>query len=112
MFSLLTKKARVVGKWEFEINPNNNGTNWLNNASYTTLYEGDEIEFTKDMKVLWNNVNYGTWKFDDAKEIIVISGGVGPNYWYILKLRNNNLWVDYFDHIGPSNWEWHFKRIK
>jgi len=110
--SIYSKKARVVGKWEFEINPESNGTDWLDNSGNFTPYVGDNVEFTKEMKVKWNDVDYGTWKFDADKEYIVVNNGTNDRYWFIIKLKNNNLWVHYELVTSSGVWEWHFKRLK
>jgi len=111
-FSLLTKKARVVGKWEFEINPNTNTIYWGSSYVGTSLFNEDIVEFTKDMKVLWNDVDYGSWRFDDDKENIILHPGSSDLYWYILRLKNNELWVYISSGATPDTWEYHFKRLK
>jgi len=110
--SICSKKARVVAKWEFEINPDNNTVSWRSTFGGSTMYIGDIVELTKDMKVLWNGLDYGTWAFDDDKEEIVINTASGNKFWYIIKLKNNNLWVEYNPSNTSSSWIWHFKRIK
>ena len=113
-FSLLTKKARVVGKWGFEINPDNNSVYWNSSQPPGPPMNDDMVEFTRDMNVLWNSVNYGTWKFSKEKDYIMINNGVTYDEWLIIRLKNNELIVSVppppgFTLIGNG---YKFKRIK
>ena len=110
LLSIRSKKARVVGQWEYELNPNTSGINWEGNSNSGPGNPGDIIEFTKDMKYFSNGSELGTWGFDETKENIVTYVGPSERDWYIIKLKHNNLWI--YSWSGQSSWIWHLKRVK
>jgi len=111
--TIYTKKQRVIGVWEFELNPENQRTDWSSSPITSNWFAGDVIEFTKDMKVLWNGAESGTWGFDEEKEYLIVTAfPCCSDGWWITKLENNNIWVQTFAVNSTDVYVWHLKRIK
>jgi len=113
--SFRSKKDRVVGKWQTD--------RWFVNKveqASAMLYD-QKHEFTKDGKYLWSGTNpytgvssgsEGTWEFRSRKEQLVLGlpdefdGQMQYQVWDILKLKNNELWLEKID---GNIYEWRLK---
>jgi len=101
-FSLLTKKARLVGEWEAV---------QMGNQIMPQNGYGVEWEFEKDgdfeFKYSYGTYSYsyaGDWEFSTDKEEIELEIGGYIQDWEIKRLTNKELWLE-----DPSNQEWRFE---
>jgi hypothetical protein len=118
-FSLRSKKARVVGKWNTEM--------WLVNK-YEQIYMLDTnrtAEFTDDGKYYYHEYNpfthiainaVGDWSFRKDKEQLLLSlpglaDSVSYQLWDIKKLKNKELWLEFVDYGFPNStlYQWRMK---
>jgi hypothetical protein len=97
VFSLRSKKDRVVGKWKVE-KYLENGTDQT--SSLTSL--NFRIEFKKDGKAVqsFSSPTFGTiseefkWEFDDNKEKLIFIFNSGEKEEFkILRLKHKELWL-------------------
>lgn len=87
--SLRSKTARVSNQWKVDYAKD------LQDGTVTTAdHAGDVWEFTKDGDFLKNGTLRGTWEFSDSKEEIIITGTFGDiDYYKIMKLKENEMWL-------------------
>ena len=93
-FSLLTKKMRLVGKWDRKEIVYSDGTVEQDTDDEIVDFQKDGVYAEVDGNVSYN----GTWEFADDKEDIKIRYTYGSvSYEYsreILRLTNKELWVE------------------
>ncbi|MFN5982033.1 MAG: hypothetical protein ACK479_01105, partial [Fluviicola sp.] len=90
-FTLLTKKARLSGKWDLK--SSTNGSVTIEDSS------DDLVEYTKDNTVIYSggglSIN-GTWEFTDDKtgvlETVTFLGQPSTDTTHIIRLTNSELW--------------------
>ncbi len=90
-FTLLTKKARLSGKWDLK--SSTNGSVTIEDSS------DDLVEYTKDNTVIYSggglSIN-GTWEFTDDKtgvlETVTFLGQSSTDTTHIIRLTNSELW--------------------
>lgn len=104
MFSLLSKKSRVVNTWKLDKK--------FVNGTEQTLTDDDKddyIEYKNDGTVINTNVSgnistqvSGTWEFDSKKEYLIVTystsfGGFTSSTtekYRILRLKSNEMWLE------------------
>jgi hypothetical protein len=91
-FTLLTKKARLSGKWDLKSTTNGSLTVEDNND--------DVLEYTKDNTFIATESGFsinGTWEFTDDKsgiiQTITLFGSSDQDTTNILRLTNKELWT-------------------
>lgn len=103
--SLRSKKARVANEWRVEY-----AYDLEDGEINTSDFTGETWEFTK--KGEWIEREYGvieksgTWEFISDKESIKITKPNNVDYYNILKLKENEMWLRDGDeelHLVPVN---------
>lgn len=92
-FTLLTKKARVVGEWDLSETLHSDGT-------VTYDYSDDIMELTEDEDAFYYSGNLtisGTWEFISNKEKLRIAYGNFVGTPRIMRLKDKELWLKYED---------------
>ena len=119
-FSLLSKKARVVGKWHTGM--------WLVDKyeQIMMLDTNRRAEFTKDGVYHYHEYNtfshkikdlYGTWDFRQEKEQLLLGLPTGTDsamtyvLWDIMRLKDKELWLEMIDYGFPNSviYEWRLR---
>jgi hypothetical protein len=100
VFSLASKKSRVVNVWKLE-------KMLVNNTDATSLFlliaPAYTVEFEKNntYTITWtqNSEETGVWAFDGARDNLVLTPSHANNIseWRILRLKSNELWAEYHD---------------
>ncbi|HYG50678.1 MAG TPA: lipocalin family protein [Flavobacteriales bacterium] len=110
--SLRSKKARIAGEWKIE-SVSENGTDIT--SDYTAVFGSDatfHIEKSGTYHIHYTGgEDEGTWAFKGGKdEITFISNetGAGAEDYHILKLKNNELWLEH--HHDDETLEFHYKQ--
>ncbi len=109
VFSLATKKGRVVNTWKME-KMIENGTDVT--ATLATFMANFSIEFKSDNTYLetggGSSAETGTWDFDSKKAYIVTTpnGSSSANRAEILRLKSNEMWLKTTD--GNDTSEIHY----
>lgn len=93
-FSLMTKKARLVGKWD--------AVEYVDSDGTTTAENGDgTLEFEKDgtFSVMDDGIGFsGDWEFIDKKEKLRLSQTSGSLTFHedytIRRLTNKEFWLE------------------
>ena len=102
MFSLASKKSRVVNTWKIEKILENN----VDVTAANTLFVANfSMELKKDNTYILTGFNgatsveTGTWDFDTKKENIIATpnGSSSATKSEILRLKSNSLWVKQID---------------
>ncbi len=93
LFSLSSKKARVVNTWKYA-----KVFNFNSGSDYTSQYSNSYLEFKKDGTSIQTDGSssvVGKWDFATDKENIILTGnGSSISYNYqIRRLTSNELWL-------------------
>lgn len=105
--SLRTRKARVVNTWKIDrVFQNNNDITAYFNGIYSqyTLYLRDDNSYT----LSWSSIlsENGTWDFAYNQDGIITTPDYGGDIttWTILRLKNDELWLEVID--GGDTYEY------
>ena len=104
--SLRTKKGRLVNKWKWE-KVFVNGKESMVGGQPPSAYDF-WVEFKNDNTYENFHGLDGDWEFDDSKENVILTSD--PNFeltFKILKLKNNELWIEYKN--GNELYEEHYE---
>lgn len=104
--SLLPKKMRLVNEWETE-KVFYNGVEQAASASW----ENETVEFKSNGDYVYTSTSgsssssiTGSWEFDNNKEELLITttiiGLTNSSKSKILRLKSNELWLEYTDALG------------
>ncbi len=114
-FSLRSKKDRLSGLWQMQSlyqdgnDVSSNYSDLINSTQYGFYGDGNGIYFFRG----WET--YYKWSFVDNKTKIKLSftlpdNQIKENYWTILRLTNQELWVSIDDTLGYD--EMHFIKLE
>jgi hypothetical protein len=105
-FSLRTKKARLSGEWEIVR---------IGNVNFPSEGYSIEMDFSKDgdLEFTYSYFTYsyterGEWEFSGDKEDLLLTFGNETQKFEILRLTNEELWMESID--GGSVEEWRLEK--
>jgi hypothetical protein len=106
LFSLTSKKSRVINRWVVEKWLMNDSDITSNLKTYNPNYS---LEFKKDNSYITTGLSpqLGKWDFDSKKEKIILTQDNNVTNFIITRLKKNELWVKFVD--GTDSNEIHFK---
>ncbi len=96
VISLRTPENRLVNKWEYQ-------KFRMNGQDITDTYRNSWVEFKSDKSATFfedtSYTYYATWEFSDDFKTLYLdciddSGNVWSQDYYILKLRDKELWME------------------
>ena len=111
LFSLASKKSRVVNVWAIE-KVLSNGYDVT--SDWVALFPDYSVEFKNDNSYIlsWTSslAETGTWDFDSSKENIILtpSNTAAASKWKILRLKSDEAWIEYTSVSGNTMTELHF----
>jgi len=93
--SFRSKKSRVVNSWKVD--------KIIINGQPESFTDDITFNFKKDntYEVLYDGEREaGTWDFNSNKEELILkeNGSSSAEIWKIIKLKNNELWVEFIDY--------------